>query len=172
MENLLLKDVKYAWTETAWGRQRRFLYPGGQLFEEYVSNVRLFGWPLVHITRGKCPETGKRIIARGFIAIGRVAVGGVAVGQASFGVVAVGQLAVGLLFGLGQAATGVLCIGQLAIGLLFGLGQFVTGAVAIGQIGLGIYVLAQAGFGKYVWDSANVAPEAQQFFEFMWAWWR
>ena len=43
--------------------------------------------PLVHYTYGKCPETGKRIVAHGVIAVGRLAWGIIAIGQASLGVV-------------------------------------------------------------------------------------
>ena len=114
MKNLLLEPVEYKFDETLSGVWRRFVYPNGELFEEYVSNTRLMGLPLVHFTRGKCPETGRRVVATGVIAVGRLAVGVVAFGQASAGVIAFGQLAVGLLFGFGQASTGVVAIGQLA----------------------------------------------------------
>ena len=49
----------------------------------------------MHYTRGKCPETGRRIIAKGVIAVGRLATGIVAIGHASFGLIAIGQLAYG-----------------------------------------------------------------------------
>ncbi len=163
-KNLLLEEIKYKIDETSFGTWRRFLYPTGMLFEEFVSHSRIMGLPLVHFTRGKCPETGRRIVAKGIIAIGRLAIGVVAIGQASAGVIAIGQLAVGLLFGLGQATTGVLAIGQLAIGAAFGLGQLATGYVTIAQIGFGKYVLAQIGFGEHVWDMRGAAPAARQFF--------
>src|SRR5688572_21599592 len=90
--NLLLRNVEYKIDETASGVWRRYMYPTGELFEEYISNRRLFGLPLLHYTRGRCPETGKRIVAKGFFAIGRLAVGVVALGHASVGLVAIGQL--------------------------------------------------------------------------------
>lgn len=163
-KNLLLEEVRYQITETPNGVWRRFLYPNGQLFQEYVDNRQIFGLPLIHYTQGRSPETGRRIVATGFVAIGRLAVGVVAIGHASLGLVAIGQLALGLLLGLGQASTGVLAIGQLAIGLAIGLGQLATGYVAIGQFGLGRYVLAQLGQGPHVWDARAAAPEAVQFF--------
>jgi len=164
MKNLLLEKVEYRIEKTAKGTWRRFLYSNGGYFEEYKSDRILFGLPLIHYTRGICPETGKRIVARGVIAIGRLATGILAIGHASFGVIAVGQLAIGLLFGLGQAASGVLSIGQLALGVLFGLGQITTGYVSIGQFAIGNYVLAQAGFGKHVWSQELVDPAAMDFF--------
>jgi hypothetical protein len=163
-ENLLLGDIEYKVEETTLGRWRRFMYPTGQVFAEYVSHASFFGLPLVHYTYGRCPETGSRIVAKGVIAVGRLAVGLVAIGHAAMGVVAIGQLAVGLLAGLGQAATGVACVAQFGLGLAFGLGQFVTGYVAIGQFAFGQYVLAQFGAGMHVWDMHGIAPAAEDFF--------
>ncbi len=164
MKNLLLEDIKYKIDETPRGVWRRFVYPTGELFEEFTSHRRLFGVPLLHYTRGKCPETGRRIVARGIVAIGRLAVGVIAIGHASAGIIALGQLALGVLLGLGQATTGVIALGQLAVAALFGLGQVATGYVAIGQFGFGQYVLAQFGFGTHVWDMREVSPVAEQFF--------
>lgn len=165
MKNLLFEEVKYKVDETPRGVWRRYLYPDGQLFEEFVSHRWVGDLPLLHYTRGKCPETGKRIVARGVIAIGRIAVGVLAIGHASVGVVAIGQLAIGLVFGLGQAATGLFALGQLALAGIVGLGQLATGWVAIGQFGFGRYVLAALGFGEHVWDMrGEVSPVAQQFF--------
>ena len=111
----------------------------------------------MHYTRGICPETGKRIVAKGVIGIGRLATGVLAIGQASFGVVAVGQLGLGLLLGLGQGSTGWIAIGQLAIGVYFGLGWL--------RLASGKYVLAQMGFGEHVWSTKGSDPEAIEFFK-------
>ncbi|MBI1317853.1 MAG: hypothetical protein GC168_02755 [Candidatus Hydrogenedens sp.] len=147
MENLLLEPVEYQWEETASGLWRRYVYPDGRLFAEYQSRAKLpNGWPLVHFTRGKCPDTGRLIVAKGGIAIGRLAVGGIAIGHASAGIIAFGQASAGLLFGLGQATCGLVCLGQLALGGLFGLGQAATGAVVIAQIGAGYYGITQIGY--------------------------
>jgi hypothetical protein len=164
-ENMLHQDVQYQTEETTLGVWRRFLYPSGMLFEEFVSHGRLLGLPMLHYTSGTCPETGKRIVAKGIIAIGRRALGIVAIGQASMGVVAIGQLAIGLVLGLGQASTGIVAVGQLAIAIAFGLGQGAVGNVVIGQFAFGEYVLAQLGFGLHVWDTRGAAPEAQRLFE-------
>lgn len=164
MKNLLLEAVEYKITETPFGAWRRFVYPNGDLFEEFIAYKILMGLPLLHYTRGKCPETGKRIVAKGVIAIGRLAVGGLAIGHASAGLIAIGQLAIGVFFGLGQASTGIYAVGQLAIAYLFGIGQLATGITAIGQFGLGKYVLAQFGIGEYVWDMRGAAPEATEYF--------
>jgi hypothetical protein len=165
MKNLLLEDIQYKIDETPRGVWRRFVYPTGELFEEFTSHRGLFGVPLLHYTRGKCPETGRRIVARGIIAVGRLAVGVIAIGHASAGIIALGQLALGVLLGLGQATTGVVALGQLAVAALFGIGQVATGYVAVGQVGFGEYVLAQFGFGTHVWDMREVSPVAKQFFK-------
>lgn len=170
MKNLLLQQVDYKVDETPLGVWRRYLYPDGQLFEEFVSHQRIVGLPLLHYTRGKCPDTGKRIVATGIIAIGRLAVGVVALGQASAGIVAVGQLALGMGLGIGQAATGVAAVGQLALGAAFGFGQIATGRIAVGQFAVGRYVLAQLGFGSYVWDTRGASPVAQRFFRRLLPW--
>lgn len=164
MKNRLWEEVEYKYDETAFGAWRRFVYPNGELFEEFISHQQVLGFPLVHYTRGKCPETGKRIVATGVLAIGRLARGGLAIGHASLGLVAVGQLGIGLFFGFGQATIGMIALGQLAIGGIFGLGQLATGTVAIGQFAVGHYVLAQLGFGTHVWDMHGVSVVAQRFF--------
>ena len=165
MKNLLLEKVEYKVETTNFGVWRRFLYPNGAYFAEFKSHTILFGLPLLHYTRGKCPETGKRVVAKGVIAVGRLAMGILAIGHASFGLIAIGQLGLGLLLGVGQGATGLYAVGQAAIGLLFGLGQFATGEIAIGQIAFGDYVLAQLGYGDYVWSMKRADPEAVTFFK-------
>jgi hypothetical protein len=162
--NLLLEDIQYRIDETASGTWRRFVYPNGSRFEEYKSRAEFAGMPLLHYTYGICPETGRRITARGVIAVGRFARGIIAIGHVAFGIVAIGQASVGLVLGFGQATAGVFCIGQLAIGLIFGAGQVATGYIAIGQIALGSYVLAQIGWGNHVMDTRAVDPVAQNFF--------
>jgi hypothetical protein len=149
-ENLLLKEIEYQWEETALGTWRRYVYPNGSLFSEFKSHGHFGPMPILHYTYGKCPETGKRIVAHGFIAIGRLARGVIAFGHASVGIIAIGQLAIGLVFGLGQACTGAIAVGQVALGVLFGFGQVATGYVAIGQIAIGTYALAQFGVGTHV----------------------
>jgi hypothetical protein len=169
-QNLLLDEIAYKIDRTSWGTWRRFLYPDGRLFAEFVSHRRVLGLPLFHYTRGISPETGRRVIARGVVAVGRFAVGGLAIGQASAGVIAIGQASLGILFGFGQAATGLFALGQLAIAIIVGIGQFATGYVAIGQVAFGWYVLAQLGQGRFVWDTSTAAPAAKEFFERLIPW--
>jgi len=165
MGNLLLEEVEYKIDQTNLGTWRRYLYSNGTGFSEFKSHATLFGLPLIHYTYGKNPETGKRVLAKGIIAVGRLACGFIAIGHASFGLLAIGQLAIGLVFGLGQVATGLAAIGQLAIAAYFGLGQFAAGYIAIAQFGIGKYVLAQAGFGEFVWSTKRADPQAIEFFK-------
>ena len=165
MKNVLLEQVEYKIEETPLGVWRRYLYPTGASFTEFKAHRTMLGLPLIHYTKGICPETGKRVIAKGIVAIGRLAAGIVAIGQASLVIIAIGQLALGLLFGLGQGSTGVAAVGQIAIGIEFGAGQLATGLTAIGQVGIGRYVLGQIGFGDYVWSTKRVDPEAVEYFQ-------
>ncbi len=136
MSNLLNLAPDYQITRTASGFWRRYLYSNGALYSEYTSHSSFAGWPLVHIARGRSPETGRVITARGVIAIGQKAVGVLAIGQAAIGIVA-----------LGQAAAGMIAIGQAACGILLGVGQVATGIVAIGQFAVGAVGFAQMGWG-------------------------
>ncbi len=165
VKNLFLEKVEYQVETTNFGVWRRFLYPNGAYFAKFKSNATFFGFPLLHYTRGKCPETGRRVIAKGVVAVGRLATGILAIGHASFGVIAIGQLGLGLFLGLGQGAIGLYAIGQVAVGLMFGLGQIATGEIAIGQLAYGKYVLAQVGYGDYVWSMKRADPEAVKFFK-------
>lgn len=141
--NLLLQHVEYLYEETPLGIRRSFVYPNGQRFSEFRSTASALGLPLVHTTHGVCPETGRRVIARGWYAQGRIAMGGIAVGQLSLGVLAVGQAAFGVLFGLGQLATGAIAAGQAALGTIIGVGQFASGYFALGQFAAGVEAFGQ-----------------------------
>jgi hypothetical protein len=172
MANLLLEKVDYKIEETGRGVWRRYLYPNGQYFAEFRSHTMVFGLPLLHFTRGICPETGRRVVAKGFIAIGRMAVGVIAIGQASAGILAIGQAACGAVFALAQASAGYVAVGQLAVAAQFAAGQLAAGMTALGQVALGKYVLAQLGFGTHCWTIAHSDPVAVQHFQALWAWFR
>ena len=72
--NLLLEDIDYKLQETRLGVWRSYMYPSGQLFQEFTAHARVFGLPLVHYTYGRSPETGRRVIAKGIVAITRIGV--------------------------------------------------------------------------------------------------
>jgi hypothetical protein len=165
MGNLLLEKVEYKIEKTPSGTWRRYLYPSGQSFSEYKSDRTWFGLPFVHYTSGKCPETGRRVVAKGVVAVGRFAMGILAIGHASFGLIALGQLAIGILLGLGQASTGIFAAGQIALGGYFAVGQLAAGWISIGQLAMGKYVLAQLGIGTHVWSMKSSDPVAFEYFK-------
>jgi hypothetical protein len=168
MKNQLLEPVDYKVEHTGLGTWRRFMYPNGQIYAEFISHSDLLGLPLLHYTKGICPESGRRKTAKGVVAVGRRALGILAVGQAAAGLVAIGQASLGLLFGLGQATAGLYALGQLALGWEIGIGQVATGALAVGQIAIGKWVLAQIGLGTHVWDQRAVDPAAAEHFRMVW----
>jgi hypothetical protein len=88
---------------------------------EYRSEHELFGLPLIHITRGRDPYTGRRRVSKGIIAIGEVAVGLIAVGGVALGGIAIGGLGIGLL-AIGGLALGVMALGAVSFGLYFAMG--------------------------------------------------
>jgi hypothetical protein len=68
---------------------------------DFRSKAKLFGWPLLHMTTGFDPATGRPRTARGIVAvsdgraIGLVAMGGTAIGGFAWGGIAVGLIAMG-----------------------------------------------------------------------------
>ena len=112
----------------------------------------------MHVAIGRNKETGKLMVARGIIAIGQFAVG----------LITIAQFGVGILFGFGQFVGGLTAIGQFAAGYYFALGQFAAGMTAIGQFAFGKYVLAQVGYGRYVWSTKLKDPQAVLHFTNLW----
>ncbi len=107
---------------------------------EYRTRRTLWGLPLVHLATGWDPETGRKRIAKGVLAVGDVAVGVVAVGAVAAGGVAAGGIALGLA-ALGGAAVGVLlAVGGLAVGLV-AVGGLAVGYHAVGGMAFGVHAL-------------------------------
>ena len=94
----------------------------GGIFYEYVSPVKVFGLPLLHVRLGYGP-----LLAKGIVAIGNCAVGVVAVGSCSLGLLSFGGLSLGLLLALGGVSLGLFALGGLAVG------GFAIGGCAVGQ---------------------------------------
>ena len=119
MTNLLLQPVDWKIDEGPFFVVKRHLSPNGSSYEEYTSRMRMGQLPLVHITWGRNPETGRRKVARGVIAIGRFAVGFVSLGQVAVGLIPIGQASFGAI-GLGVAFLAHL--GGFAAGATLGTG--------------------------------------------------
>jgi hypothetical protein len=161
---LLLSQIEYKVIETPRGTWRRYMYPNGSVYSDFTASTTVLGLPLLHYTSGISPETGTRVVARGFLAVGHRAVGVIAIGRFAAGVVAIGQLSAGLI-SVGQATFGFAAFGQLALGAAMAVGQLGAGYVCIAQLGVGNWVLAQLGFGTHVWSSNLEDPAAIDFFK-------
>lgn len=90
------------------------------VYYEYISPVKVFGLPLVHIRQGYG-------LAKGIIAIGNCAVGVVAIGSGSLGLISIGGISAGLLFAFGGLSLGLFALGGVAVG------GFAVGGCALGQ---------------------------------------
>jgi len=122
---------------------------------EWKSKITICGLPLAHIAFGRDAKSGKLLVAKGIIAIG----------QFGIGVITIAQFGVGILLGIGQFAAGIVAIAQCAVGIYFGLGQLAVGMTVIGQCAIGKYVLAQIGYGTYVYSSMQANAEALNYFK-------
>ncbi len=105
---------------------------------EYISETRIFGWPLVHI------NNRRNGFARGIIAIGGISVGVISLGGISVGIISLGGVALGVLLALGGLAASLgAAIGGAAISYYFAMGayalakHFAIGAYAQANIALG-----------------------------------
>ena len=130
---------------------------------DYRSDATLFGLPLIHVTSGVDPETGKVRVSKGIIAIGGRAQGVVAIGGFATGVIAFGGGAIGLL-AFGGLAIGLFSFGGLAIALAFALGGGAIAPIALGGGAVGYMVLCGGGFGVHVLAANIHDPVAQHFF--------
>ena len=123
-------------------------YPGF----EYRSEQELFGWPLIHITKGYDPKTGNRLVSKGVIAIGEIAIGVLAVGGFALGGLAVGGMGVGVI-ALGGLAIGILSAGGIALGGFAAVGGVAYSLVyAIGGIAHAQYVISPFRVDREIFD--------------------
>jgi tRNA A-37 threonylcarbamoyl transferase component Bud32 len=103
---------------------------------EYKSKRTLLGRPLLHVTSGIDPTTGRKRTARGFFAFGDRAVGVFAFGGYARGFFACGGMAVGV-FALGGMSIGLISWGGLALALLLAYGGLSVGFLSAGGLALG-----------------------------------
>ncbi len=119
---------------------QKLVYPGF----EYRSEQELFGWPLIHITRGRDSQSGNRLVSKGVIAIGESAIGIVAIGGFALGGIAIGGLGVGLI-AFGGLAAGLIAFGGVALGVFAAMGAAAFSLMyAIGVIANAKYVIRLA----------------------------
>ncbi len=158
------------------GATKRYRHPQARAFSrrrghylvsrEWKSRAKIFGLPVMHVAFGIDPATGKRMVAKGIIAIGNVAYGGIAIGGiacgifalggCAFGITAIGGVAMGLLLALGGAAVGGTALGGASVGVL-AVGGAAIGIVAIGGGALGAitYGKVRNGMGQSLLDASE-----------------
>ncbi|HWI59797.1 MAG TPA: serine/threonine-protein kinase, partial [Bacillota bacterium] len=131
---------------------------------DYRSKATLWGLPLVHVATGLDPQTGKRRIATGIIAIGNVARGVVAVGGLAMGGIACGGLALGGV-AFGGLGLGLIALGGLALALGVALGGGAVAPIAIGGGALGYWAYGGGAWGAHTLSGLGIDPRAWDFFE-------
>jgi len=129
----------------------------------YRSKTEWFGLPLLNVTSGLDPDTGRERLAKGIIAIGGrakgvVAFGGVACGGIAFGGMATGVIAVGGL------AIGVISYGGLALALAAAVGGLAIAAIAIGGAAIGYFSYGGGAYGVHALGANAHDPKAMDFF--------
>jgi tRNA A-37 threonylcarbamoyl transferase component Bud32 len=130
---------------------------------DYRSKATLFGLPLLHITAGLDPATGKQRVAKGIIAIGGIAKGVVAIGGVAMGGLAMGGLTIGV-FAFGGLGLGLLASGGLALGLIAAFGGLAIAPIAFGGMAVGYLAYGGASFGAHTWSSLGHDAAADTFF--------
>jgi tRNA A-37 threonylcarbamoyl transferase component Bud32 len=152
-----------ATSQPAGTRQQRVSAPWPYQGVEYRSKATLWGLPLLHVTSGLDPQTGRPRVAKGIIAIGDRAKGVVAFGGLAVGGFAFGGLAIGV-FAFGGGAFGLISFGGLAIALLAALGGGAIAPIALGGGAIGILAFGGGTVGLHVFDAATQDPVAARFF--------
>ena len=155
--------------------QRSGVWSYGMIYE-YISPIKVFSLPLIHIRFGFGPQLAKGIIAIGNCAVGVVAIGGGSLGLLAFGGLSLGLLALGGL-SLGLAALGGVAVGgafsnYLAIGGGAWSNGLAIGGSAYGNIAVGIHEAKGTfayirEFGHHIEDVWRTVTEQ---FPHMWGW--
>lgn len=128
---------------------QKLVYPGF----EYRSEVEIFGWPLIHITRGYDPQSGKRYVSKGLIAIGEISIGLVAIGGFALGAVAIGGMGIGLI-AIGGLAAGLIAFGGLAFGISVAIGAIAFSFMyAVGVLAHAQYVINLFRVDREIFDN-------------------
>jgi predicted Ser/Thr protein kinase len=138
-------------------------HPSSRLSLDYRSPIMIFGLPLLHVTSGIDPATGRQRVARGIVAVGGIAHGVVACGGLAIGGFAFGGLSLGV-FSYGGLAAGALAIGGIGVGLVGAFAGVAVAPVAIGGHAIGHYAYGGAGWGNHVCSPLRNDPTAVEFF--------
>jgi tRNA A-37 threonylcarbamoyl transferase component Bud32 len=126
---------------------------------EYKSKRTLFGLPLLHVTWGMDPRTGRAWHARGIVAVGGVATGVLAMGGRAYGGIAFGGIACGGV-AIGGVAAGILSFGGLSLALALAVGGLAIAPVALGGLAVGYLAAGGLAFGAHILDSSHADRDA------------
>ena len=136
---------------------------------EWKSSAKVFGFPVIHVATGVDPATGKKRVAKGWIALGDVAFGALAMGGVGCGLVGIGGVGVGLvamggaglgiLMGVGGLATGAFAAGGGAVGGI-ACGGGAVGGIAVGGGAIGHVAIGGGARGNYEIAGKGIAPDA------------
>ncbi|MBI2949059.1 MAG: protein kinase [Verrucomicrobia bacterium] len=130
---------------------------------EYRSKAELFGLPLVHITSGPDPTTGRARVAKGILAIGDKSRGVIALGGAAYGVLAFGGFAMGGL-AVGGIGIGVLTFSGLGLALFLAYSAVAVAPFAFGGVAIGIYAAGGFALGVHASSGKTADPVVQELF--------
>jgi predicted Ser/Thr protein kinase len=125
---------------------------------EYKSKTTLFGWPLLHVSMGYDPQTGKQRHARGIVAIGGTATGVLVMGGKVCGLFAFGGMATGIV-AVGGVAFGLFSLGGLALALAFAWGGLALAPLAYGGCAIGYMSAGGLAFGPRAVGSNTPHPD-------------
>jgi eukaryotic-like serine/threonine-protein kinase len=130
---------------------------------EYRSKTTVFGWPLVHVATGVDSVTGRKLSAKGIIAMGNSPRGVIAFGDVAVGVIACGIFGYGLV-SMSVVAVGVVALGSLAVGMALAMGGMAVAPVALGGAVLGYFANGALAWGVHPMAPGVSDPLAVRFF--------
>ena len=130
---------------------------------DYRSKRTLFGLPLLHVTAGQDPATGRERVAKGIVAIGGRAKGVVAVGGIATGGFALGGISSGVIT-FGGLSCGLISLGGLAVGFGLALGGLAIAPVAMGGQAIGWWSYGGQSLGPHALGPGSQDSEAVAFF--------
>ncbi len=134
-----------------------------KLSYEYRSKATLFGLPWLHVAIGVNPATGRKLSARGIIAVGTAPRGVIAFGDVAVGVIACGIFCYGPI-SIGVVSVGIVALGSAAVGLGWAMGGVAIAPVAIGGAVCGYYANGAIAWGKHALGPGVYDPLADSFF--------
>ncbi|MES2505953.1 MAG: serine/threonine-protein kinase [Verrucomicrobiota bacterium] len=141
-----------------------------ELNYEYRSRAAVAGWPWLHISFGKDPQTGRMRRARGIVAIGGHATGLVALGVFAFGGVAWGVCSVGL-FAMGVVCAGLASAGVLSVGLVAAHGVLALAPMALGVNAVGYLAAGVKAIGVHAASTTGSVDARSAAFGDAWLPW-